>query len=126
MSDTAPEATFRSYLAEGRFMVQRSASTGETVFPPRVMVPGNGLQDLEWVPATGLATIHSFTVVSQKPPREDYNICLVDLQEGPRVLSRVVGLANEELAIGLAVEAVVDGRGDDPVLLFRPRADGGQ
>ena len=37
-----PEAQFKAYLAEGRFMIQRSRSTGGHVFYPRVAVPGSG------------------------------------------------------------------------------------
>ena len=37
-----PEATFKAYLAEGRFMIQRSASTGLHVFYPRVVMPCSG------------------------------------------------------------------------------------
>jgi hypothetical protein len=40
----------------------------------------------------------------------DYNVCLVDLAEGPRMLSRVAGVAPEEVRIGMAVKArIADG-----------------
>jgi uncharacterized OB-fold protein len=120
MLNEGPDAAFRRFLAEGRFMIQRSAAAKATVFPPRVMAPGSGETDLEWIPASGRGVVHSFTVVGQKPPAEDYNICLIDLEEGPRLMSRVVGLGAEALAIGLKVEALVDPQGEEPVLLFRP------
>jgi uncharacterized OB-fold protein len=101
-------------------MIQRARASGAFVFPPRLMVPGAGEGDLEWVEASGRGRIHSFTIVPQRTPQVDYNICLIDLIEGPRVLSRLVGIAHDDLAIGLAVEAVVDGGGDAPILLFKP------
>lgn len=106
------DANFSAYLAEGRFMLQRSRSTGAFVFPPRVMLPGDGRNDLEWIEASGSATVHSFTIVPQRAPEQDYNVCLVDLAEGPRMMSSVVEVSNEEIAIGLAVEArIVENEG---------------
>ena len=121
--DDTPDATFRRHLAEGRFMIQRSTSTGRAVFPPRVMVPGSGEQDLEWTEASGRGVLHSFTVVPQKPPRPNYNICLVDLSEGPRVLGRMIDVADDDIAIGAAVETAIDNSGEAPVLVFRPAGD---
>lgn len=56
-----PEAEFRTFLQAGRFMIQRSRSTGEHVFYPRVAAPG-GEQYLEWVEASGRGTVHAITV----------------------------------------------------------------
>jgi uncharacterized OB-fold protein len=115
-----PDHTFQRLLSGGRFMIQRSASTGKAVFPPRVMAPGSGETDLEWVEASGRGVIHSFTIVSQRPPRSDYNLCLIDLEEGPRLMSRVLDIPNDQVAIGLAVEAVIADSGEEAVLMFRP------
>ena len=41
-----PEAQYLAFLAQGRFMLQRSASTGRHVFYPRTQVPGSGETDL--------------------------------------------------------------------------------
>lgn len=122
MAGEGPDASFRRFLADGQLMIQRRRVSEEAVFPPRLMAPGDGATDLEWVSATGRATVHSFTVVARKPPLDGYNICLVDLEEGPRLMSRLVDIANDDIAIGLAVEAVIDRDGDAPVLLFRPAA----
>lgn len=65
MSATKPEQEFREFLASGRFMIQRSRSTGGYVFYPRVAEPGTGATDLEWVEASGRGTVHSYTVVAQ-------------------------------------------------------------
>ena len=53
-----PEAEFAKYLADGRFMLQRVVSTGETVFFPRVAQPGTGEDGLEWVEAAGTGTLY--------------------------------------------------------------------
>lgn len=115
-----PEAEWRAYLAEGRFMIQRSRSTGGYVFYPRIMEPGSGADDLEWVEASGNAVVHAVTVVRKKDPAESYNVVLVDLAEGPRLMSRVDGVALDEVRIGMAVRADIKIEGDGPLLAFVP------
>lgn len=122
-----PEARYRAFLAEGRFMIQRSASTGTCVFYPRTLLPGSGEGDLEWIEASGRGTVYATTIV-RRPATEggDHNIALVDLAEGPRTMTRVVGCAPEEVVIGMAVRARIDVRDGAPILYFEPVRDGGE
>jgi uncharacterized OB-fold protein len=121
MHDPGPEQQFFAHLGEGRFMIQRSASTGEYVFFPRVATPGSGARDLEWVAASGRGVVYSTTTVRRRPERGgDYNVVLVDLEEGPRMMSRVVGIPCAEVRIGMAVQARIDTGGDAPVVVFEP------
>nr|WP_313808482.1 OB-fold domain-containing protein [Sphingobium sp.] len=115
-----PEAEWRAHLAEGRFMIQRSRSTGGHVFYPRVAEPGTGAQDLEWVEASGLGTVHAVTIVRKKDPADSYNVVLIDLAEGPRLMSRVDGIAVDDVKIGMAVRAHIIQEGDKPLLVFAP------
>ena len=104
-----PEAQFRAFLAEGRLMLQRSRTTGRYVFFPRLAVPGSGERDLEWVEASGFGTVYATTVTRQRPNPDgssaDYNIALIDLDEGVRMMSRVEGLPPSEVRIGMRVKA---------------------
>jgi uncharacterized protein len=100
-----PDADYQAFLQEGRFMIQRGKASGRHHFYPRAIEPGTGNDDLEWVPASGLGTVYSTTVVRSKPPAPSYNVALIDLAEGPRMMSRVEGLAPEEVRIGMAVRA---------------------
>jgi uncharacterized OB-fold protein len=115
-----PEMEWRAHLAEGRFMLQRSRSTGGYVFYPRVAEPGTGADDLEWVEASGHGVVHSVTVVHRKSPAENYNVALIELAEGPRMMSRVDGLAPEAVAIGAPVQARIILESDQPLLVFVP------
>lgn len=116
-----PEATFRAYLRAGRFMIQRSRDTGKYVFYPRVLAPGTGESDLEWVEASGRGTVYSTTVVRQRPEKGgDYNVALIDLDEGPRMMSRVEGIDPEEVTIGMAVQARVAEIDGEPAVVFDP------
>ena len=115
-----PEEEWRAYLAEGRFMIQRSRSTGGFVFYPRIAEPGTGADDLEWVEASGKGMVHAVTVVRKKDPADSYNVVLVDLAEGPRLMSRVDGVENEAITIGMTVNARIISEGDKPMLVFTP------
>ena len=115
-----PEAEWRAHLAEGRFMLQRSRSTGGYVFYPRVAEPLTGAEDLEWVEASGRGTVAAVTVVRKKDPADSYNVVLVDLAEGPRMMSRVDDIGVDEVKIGMAVSARIIAEGDQPLLVFVP------
>jgi uncharacterized OB-fold protein len=115
-----PEAKWRAHLAAGRFMIQRSRSTGGYVFYPRVAEPVTGAQDLEWVEASGDGTVHAVTVIRKKDPADSYTVVLVDLAEGPRLMSRVDGLPVDDVKIGMAVRANIINEGDKPLLVFVP------
>ncbi|SCW62152.1 hypothetical protein SAMN02927924_01726 [Sphingobium faniae] len=115
-----PEAEWRAHLAEGRFMIQRSRSTGGHVFYPRIAEPGTGAEDLEWVEASGTGIVHAVTIVRKKDPADSYTVTLVDLAEGPRLMSRVDGVPVDDVRIGMAVKASIIQEGDRPMLVFVP------
>ena len=115
-----PDADYRRHLAAGRFMLQRSRSSGAFVFYPRVAAPGSGATDLEWVEASGRGSVYSSTTVRCKPPAADYNVVLIDLAEGPRMMSRVVGIAAADVKIGMPVRARVVIENDAPLVVFDP------
>ncbi len=113
-----PEAAFHAHLAEGRFMIQRSASTGRHVFYPRVMEPCSGTADLEWVEASGLGTVYATTANRSRDGA--YNIALVDLDEGPRMMARVEGIDAGDVTIGMRVRASVGEIDGTPAVIFHP------
>lgn len=116
-----PEAQYRSFLKAGRFMIQRSASTGRYIFYPRVVLPGTGETDLEWVEASGLGTVYSITV--NRARDASYNIALVELDEGPRLLSRIEGV--ETAPIGTRVKARISELNGEPAIVFDVIGAGG-
>jgi uncharacterized OB-fold protein len=113
-----PEADHRRHLAAGRFMLQRGRANGGFVFPPRIAQPGSGSTDLEWVEASGRGTVYSTTTVHCKPPAADYNVALIELAEGPRMMSRVVGVAPSDVTIGMPVRARIVSEDDQPLVVF--------
>lgn len=118
MADIQPEKQYREFLAQGRFMIQRARNSGRHIFYPRVAEPGSGDTDLEWVEASGHGTVYSSTVVRKRPPEPSYNVALVDLAEGPRMMSRVVGIEPDAVSIGMAVRAKIIDEAGTPLLVF--------
>lgn len=75
----------------------------------------------EWRVSTGLGTVYSTTVVRGRDA-EPRNVCLVELDEGPRMMTRVDGVAPEAVVIGMRVR--VAWTDDDlPVPVFVPADD---
>jgi len=110
-----PQAQYQAYLAQGRFMLQYSASSGQHLFYPRIAVPGSGATDLEWVPASGLGTLYAITLNHSR--QGSYNIALVDLDEGPRMMSCLLGC--ETAAIGSRLQAEIVELQGQPAVAFR-------
>jgi uncharacterized protein len=120
-TDWGPEAAFAAHLAQGRFMIQRSASTGTYVFYPRPFVPGTGETDLDWVEAQGTGTVYATTVNRRSPDKGgSFNVALIDLAEGPRMLARVVGIPPEEVKIGMQVRARIEHLNGAPAVVWEP------
>lgn len=115
-----PDADYQAFLRGGRFMVQRGRSSGQYHFYPRAIEPGTGHTDLEWVPASGLGTVYATTVVRAKPPAASYNVALVDLAEGLRLMTRVEGIPPEAVQIGMAVRARIVNEESQSFVVFDP------
>jgi uncharacterized protein len=108
---SGPEKQYLDKLAAGRFEIQRCVGCGRHVFYPRVLCPYCGGERLDWVAPSGRGTVYSTTIVRRKPADGgDYNVCLVDLAEGPRMLTRVVTVSPDQVKIGMTVAArITDG-----------------
>jgi uncharacterized OB-fold protein len=115
-----PDRIFRSYLEQGEIRLQRSRETGRFFFYPRVAEPVTGSRDLEWVAISGRGTVYSTTTVRMQPKARDYNVVLIDLEEGPRMMSRVDGVAPDAVRIGMPVRAVIREIDGAPAIVFAP------
>lgn len=118
---SGPDAAYAAFLAEGRLRLQRCDSCDRHIFYPRVLCPHCGGEDLSWVDASGRGTVYATTVVRKRPEEGGgHNLCLVDLEEGVRMASRVEGIAPEAVAIGMAVKARIVHQGEDAIVVFDP------
>lgn len=112
------DAFYFGQLAQGRFVIPRCADCGRWHFFPRVLCPHCGSDALEWLAPAGGGTVYSTTTVRRK--EGDYNVCLADLDEGPRMMSRVTGVAPDAVRIGMRVQAQVAREEAGPLLVFVP------
>jgi uncharacterized OB-fold protein len=117
-----PDAQFAQALAQGRFQIQHCTACGRHVFYPRALCTHCGSAQLEWVAPSGAGSVYSSTTVRRKPQAGgDYNVALVDLAEGPRLMSRIDGIAPDQVHIGMKVQArVVDDPAKGKLLVFMP------
>lgn len=112
----------------GELRVQKCGDCGHLRFPPAVLCPRCLSERHSWEKTSGRGKVYTFIVVHrpQHPAfYEDvpYNVAIIDLDEGPRMHSRVVGCANEEIRIGMRVEVVFEKKNDDVTMpYFRPVA----
>lgn len=116
-----PDAVTQAFwdaIAEDRLLVQRCRACGKHVFYPRAVCPHCTTGELGWVEAAGSGRVHSFTVVHRAPDltykdEVPYVVALVDLDEGVRMMSRVVGCRTDEVHCEMAVKVSFEG---DPKL----------
>jgi uncharacterized OB-fold protein len=112
--DIGPEQRFKAFLAEGKFMIQRSRGSGRHTFYPRLAIPGSGDVDLEWVEASGTGIIYSITVNRRRDGSS--NVALIDLDEGVRIISTLPNV--ETAAIGTRVRARIAQLDSGPAIVF--------
>ncbi|MEH0419553.1 Zn-ribbon domain-containing OB-fold protein [Streptomyces sp. B21-083] len=111
--------------AEGRLLVRRCGGCGRAHHYPREFCPHCWSEDVAWETASGLATLYTWSVVYRNdlPPfgeRTPYVAAVVDLDEGPRMMTEVVGEAPgvlEALRVGMGLEVAFR----EGVPVFRPR-----
>jgi hypothetical protein len=115
-----PDAHYATELAAGRWQVQRCNACAKPIFYPRVMCPACGSDDYNWFAPSGRGVVYSTTVM-RRPAKAggDLHLCLVDLEEGFRVMSRVEDVDPASVAIGDRVTATISTAGDAPLVVFR-------
>ena len=119
------QAQYQQALDEGRFVLQRCGGCAQAVHYPREVCPHCGSDALVFVPACGLGTVYAVTTVRRKTEAGgDLNVSLIDLDEGPRLMSRVANLAPDQVRIGQRVRARIVQEQGQSLLVFD--AEGGQ
>lgn len=122
--DSAP---FWAAAHGGELRLQKCGACGHIRFPPARLCARCLGEDAQWVALSGRGVVFSWIVVhqSQHPAfnaESPYNVAIVELEEGPRLHTRIVGCGNDEIHIGMPVEAVFERVGEDVSLVyFRPR-----
>ena len=119
-------APFWAAARRHEFMIRRCASCGGHSYIPRPFCLECGSDDVAWVAAKGLGTIYSMTIVRKQAAPQfatPYVNAIVELDEGPRLLTNIVGGA---CRIGDRVRVEWQERATAPPLpVFRPIGSAG-
>ncbi len=116
---------FWDAVAEHRLCLQRCAGCQRWLVPPRPMCPGCLSAESEWVPVAGTGTIASWVTYATSPHPafpDGHTVVLVELDEGPRLVSTVVGIPASDLAVGMPVRVTYEDVEDDFTLFTFERA----
>jgi hypothetical protein len=100
-------------LARHELYFQRCRDCGTKRFYPRALCPRCLSPAIDWVRASGHGSVYSFTITYQNQAagfREEvpYVLAIVELAEGIRLMTNVVGCPPEQVRIGMPVEVVFD------------------
>jgi len=121
--DRGPQAHYFARLAQGHFEIQRCEGCGRYQFYPRAVCMHCGATDLQWVAPSGEGTVYAFSIVRRKPQAGgDYNVALIDLHEGVRMMGRIDEVPLTELHIGMPVRVRVVQGEEGPLVVFVPGA----
>lgn len=111
-------------VATGKLPIQRCTGCGKLRHPPRPMCDSCGDTSWDFIDACGRGTLHSFTIIRHPQfPGYEFPIiaALVDLEEGPRMISNIVDCDPADVEIGMKLQSFIH---EDPdgfkLPLFRP------
>ncbi len=107
-----PDAKSRAFLAAGDIALQTCAPCGSLQYYPSVVCRSCGAPISDWVISAGLGVVYAFTAISAETQT---NVAIVELDEGVRLVSRLVGC---DIALGARVSAKFSQDPADPPLLF--------
>jgi uncharacterized OB-fold protein len=123
--DTAP---YWDAAREHKLLIRRCRPGGHAFFYPRPFCPVCWSRDVEWEEASGRAMLYTYSIVrvNDLPPFPDripYVAAVVDLAEGPRMMTNVVDCDFDDLVIGMPLVVQFRDTGDGVTIpVFAPEA----
>ena len=113
---------------EGKLLLPRCTACRALQFPPEASCLLCGAPDFEWVTASGNATLYSWTICH--PPllpyfaeRAPWAVAAVELEEGVRMVTRVVDLPPDAYEIGMSLRADFEAVGDGQTMVVFRKAE---
>jgi uncharacterized protein len=124
----SPEsARYWQAAREHRLEIQRCKACGRFWFPPSQSCPHCLAADFAWTPVSGLGKVFSFVTYHRVyhpafANEVPYVVALVELAEGPRLLTNIVGVAPDAVTCDMPVQVTFDDYEDGvAVPKFTPR-----
>lgn len=112
-------------LKAHRLMMPRCGACGHRWFPPSLLCPACNARDVTWAEVSGCGKVWSFVVMHRVyhpafAAEVPYVVALIELAEGPRMISNVVGIPPDAVRCEMPVQVVFDDRDGATVPLFAP------
>jgi uncharacterized OB-fold protein len=113
----------------GELRLQRCDACSHSYFPPRPFCPKCASRKVSWYKASGRASLYSYVIHHRPVPgfTPPYSIAVVELAEGPRMMTNIVGCPQtpEALELDMALEVTFTAVSDQITLpQFKPAARG--
>jgi uncharacterized OB-fold protein len=110
---------------QGKLLLQRCGDTGRAYFPPRPFSPFTGTRNVSVFEASGRARLYSYVIHHRPVPgfTPPYAIAVVELEEGPRMMTNIIDCPQtpEALVLDMPLEVAFVPLDDEITLpLFRP------
>jgi uncharacterized OB-fold protein len=119
-------APFWDGLKDGKLLIKRCTSCGAFHYYPRPFCPTCWSDEVEWYEASGKARVYSYSTVyvNDLPPfgpEVPYVAAVVELEEGPRMMTRLVDCTKDTITIDMPVEVAYQRLDDElQMAVFRP------
>jgi len=110
---------------EGRLMLMKCGKCGTVRLPSRQHCDNCLSSEYAWVQSSGRGSIRTFGIMHQRyhpafVPELPYNLAIVELEEGPRLVTNIVGASNDALEVGMPVVVDFEQHEDVAIPKFRP------
>ena len=110
---TADNRPFWEATKRHELRLQRCDDCGRFRYPPAPVCPQCLSESAQWARVSGRGTITTFIVMHKVyfpsfAADVPYNVVQVELEEGPRLTANLVDVPNDQIRVGMPVEAVFD------------------
>jgi uncharacterized OB-fold protein len=126
---TATSAPFWEAAHRGRLELQYCSACDSFQYYPRAICANCWNEDIQWKQCSGRGTVHSYSIcnIPTLPSFKGevpYVVAAVELAEGVRMTTNIIGCATDDVHIGMPVEAVFERVTQEHTLIkFRPHTD---
>jgi hypothetical protein len=123
-TDDASRPFFEGAM-RGKLMLMKCTDCGAWRMPSRMHCDVCLSTNVDWVEASGKGKVRTFGVMHQKYhpgfyPELPYNLALIELEEGPRMVSNLIGVENKDIKVGMPVRVEFEKHEDAAIPKFRP------
>lgn len=118
LAGESPEARFLAELETGAAKVQQCTACGRKFFQPRTHCPHCRSAHHDWVPLALAGVLHAFTHLPAQRERPAYNVVLVDMDDGFRMMSSCPGMELDMQSIGMRLRGRIDQDCVPPRIVF--------